>query len=70
MGDLGNGTLSDEPVEHSLTQAPVDIPPPDECRSRSNLEQGVDLPIMTRLDVRIDPQWADAGTADRAEVSG
>jgi acyl-CoA thioesterase len=31
------------------------IPAPDACRHRSSLEQGVALPILDRLDVRIHP---------------
>jgi len=46
------------------------IPPPDECVSRRDLEQGVDLPIMDRLDVRIHPDHAQAGTGRDAAVTG
>lgn len=54
----------------SLSIPPVELPPPDRCRPRITLEQGVDLPITSRLDVRIDPALADPAHAGRAEVAG
>lgn len=53
-----------------LTLAPVDLADPDECVDRRQLEQGIDLPILDRLDVRIDPRCAVAGASVRAEVAG
>ncbi len=71
MGDLSGGTLSDQPIEGAaLTREPVDLPPPDECTARMDLEQGVDLAITSRLDIRVDPKWAEDGSSDRAEISG
>lgn len=41
------------------------MPGPDDCLDRSRLEQGVELPILDRLDVRIHPdRAAPAGSAD------
>lgn len=54
----------------SLSIPPVELPPPDQCRPRTTLEQGVDLPITSRLDIRIDPELADPARAGRAEVAG
>lgn len=54
----------------SLSIPPVDLPPPDQCRHRITLEQGVELPITSRLDVRVDPALADPAHAGRAEVAG
>ena len=54
----------------SLTIEPPDLPPPDECLHRSGLEQGVDLPILSRVDVHIRPEQAVAGGADEAVVEG
>jgi len=48
--DLSTG---DEVAEVSV--APPPMPPPDECPSRAHIAQGVDLPIMERIDVRIHP---------------
>lgn len=54
----------------SLGIAEVDLPPPDECPSRGDLDQGIDLPIMSRVDVRIDPAHAVPGAADEPIVAG
>ena len=34
------------------TETPPDIPPPEECPPRTALAQGVELPIMRRVDIR------------------
>lgn len=53
-----------------LAPDPVQLPAPEACVDRRDLDQGVDLPILSRLEVRIDPSHAGAGTADRARVAG
>ena len=37
-----------------VTLAPPDLPPPDECVDRADLDQGVELPLLGRVDVRLD----------------
>ncbi len=69
LGDLAVPTTVGAGVPEMAIE-PVAIEAPDDCRPRINLEQGVDLPIMSRLDVRIDPRWAEPGVGGRAEVSG
>jgi acyl-CoA thioesterase len=56
--------------EALLAMDPPELPPPEECRSRLTLEQGVTLPIAERVEVRIHPDLADPGSAGRAEVAG
>jgi acyl-CoA thioesterase len=64
LGDLGAGS---HPV---LTlPAPV-IPPPDQCTARSGDQQGVNLQLLSRLDVRLHPDGARAGNAGHAQVTG
>jgi hypothetical protein len=46
------------------------IPPPEHCVERSGTEQGIELPILDRLDIRIHPERVRAGQAGVAEVSG
>jgi acyl-CoA thioesterase len=46
------------------------IPGPDECLDRSTLEQGVGLPILRRLDVRIHPDRAQHAASEEAVVEG
>ena len=53
-----------------LAPEPVDLPPPDECVDRRDLAQGVALPILSRVDVRLDPAHAEPGAAERAVVAG
>jgi acyl-CoA thioesterase len=47
-----------------------DTPPPERCRDRSQLEQGVGLPILERLDVRIHPDRAVQAGSDDAVMEG
>lgn len=56
----------------SLSIPAVELPPPEQCRSRTDMAQGqgVDLPITSRLEIRIDPSLSDPGEAGRAEVAG
>lgn len=54
----------------ALSITPVDLPPPEECRPRDTVEQGVELAITSRVDVRIHPALAVPGKAGRAEVAG
>lgn len=57
-------------IDTQMTIPAIDIPPPDACPQRSGESQGIHLPILNRLDVRIHPEQAKAGTYPRAEVSG
>lgn len=59
-------------AQPGLSIPPVELPPPDQCRSRVDLAQGqgVELPITSRLEVRIDPALTEPGKVDRAEVAG
>lgn len=49
---------------------PDELPAPDECVDRSELAQGVELPILSRVDVRIHPDEAVAGGSRKAIISG
>lgn len=66
FGDLSTTTASAQDV----SLPPPDMPAPDQCPQRSGVEQGVDLPLLNRLDIRLHPDEARAGTAGRARVSG
>lgn len=65
MGHLGDDDLA--PV---ITLPVPDIPPPEACPGRSASAQGVGLPILDRLDIRLHPAEAAPGAAGRARVSG
>jgi len=64
LGDLsvGDGPDIDLPVPP--------MPPPEQCVGRSPSEQGLDLPILGRVDIRLHPDEARAGAAGRPQVSG
>ncbi len=64
LGDLVADT------EPTITLEPPEIPPPDQCLQRSGAQQGVDLSIIDRLDIRLHPDEALAGSAGRAQVTG
>ena len=65
MGDLGADAAP--PV---ITLPPPDMPPPEACPGRSGSAQGVGLPILDRLDIRLHPAQAEPGAAGQARVSG
>ena len=54
----------------SFGPPPPSIPPPDRCVVRSGSEQGIELPILDRLDVMIHPDQARAGQVGAPVVSG
>jgi acyl-CoA thioesterase len=67
MGQLGESAAAPPPV---LTMARPDMPPPQACPTRSAPAQGVSLPILQRLDVRLHPDEAVPGAAGQARLSG
>jgi len=67
FGDLSHSSGNDSP---SLLIPAPQMPPPDECPQRSAEEQGVDLPLLERLDIRIHPDQVKAASAGDAKVSG
>lgn len=66
FGDLSTPS----PVGSEIAVPAPDIPGPDDCVDRSQLEQGVALPILERVDVRIHPDRAVAGESSDAVVEG
>ncbi len=66
FGDLGEAAGADTDVSPPAPQ----LPAVEQCVPRSGATQGVELPIMQRLDVRLHPQQAAAGQAGEAVVSG
>lgn len=67
------GDLSDPAppgVDQSLAPPAPPIPPPDECLGRSGAIQGVELPILGRLDIRLPPARMVPGGSDDAVSEG
>lgn len=53
-----------------FTIAPPDLAPIDQCRPRSGVEQGLELPILNRLEIHLPPEYSTAGMSDQAIVEG
>lgn len=70
MGQLGGPGQPDTSAPPALTLPAPDLPPPDACIGRSAPAQGVDLPILGRLDIRLHPDEAQPGAAGQARVTG
>jgi acyl-CoA thioesterase len=69
LGDLATST-PDPASGADLAPAPPDVPPPDQCVDRRDLGQGIDLPILSRLDVRVRPEHVVADRSAAAVVEG
>ncbi|MCC6196365.1 MAG: thioesterase family protein [Burkholderiales bacterium] len=59
-----------EPAPAQLTIPAPSIPPPEQCVGRSGQAQGIDLPILDRLEVRLHPDDAKAGASGHARITG
>ena len=73
MGDLGESRADSSGravAMPSLSMPKPQIPPPEDCVGRSGAAQGVVLPILGRLEIRLHPQQAMPGAAGQAIVSG
>ena len=57
-------------VADRIDFAPPPLPRPEDCVPRSGETQGIHLPIMERLDVRLHPEHAVAGHSAQPEVRG
>jgi acyl-CoA thioesterase len=68
MGTLDDAADADGAFHLSPTHEV--IPPPEACVDRADLAQGVELPILSRLDVRIHPDDAVANPNNPAQLRG
>ena len=62
-------TAAGGPPDHVSVTVP-DLPPPEACTERSALDQGVDIAIASRVEVRLHPDMATGAEIGRAEVAG
>ena len=69
LGDLTQPAPGAAP-DPGLSPAAPDLPPPDVCVDRRDLGQGVELPIVSRVDVRIRPEHAQQNPSGPAVVEG
>lgn len=73
MADLASGTEpgDGQGAPRSIDDlTPPEIASPRDCADRSELNQGVTLPLLSRVDVRIDPRYLEPGTVGSAELVG
>ena len=66
FGDLGTSAG----VTTRIETPPPAIPGPEDCVLRSGATQGIHLPILERLEIRLHPEHAQAGESTRAELAG
>lgn len=57
-------------LDSDITLAVPVLPAPDACVQRSAENQGVALPILRRLDTRLDPACATPGASEQALIRG
>jgi acyl-CoA thioesterase len=69
-GNAGHASGAGQAAAPLISLPMPDVPAPEACPGRSAPAQGVGLPILDRLDVRMHPGQAQPGAAGRAEVSG
>jgi acyl-CoA thioesterase len=69
LGDL-TGAVPHAAPDADLAPAPPDLPSPDRCVDSRDLGQGIDLPILSRLDVRVRPEHVVADRSRAAIVEG
>lgn len=74
LGDLGpvgaESQAANPDAAPRLAIDPPDLPPPDRCLNRVDLAQGVDLALLSRVEVRVDPDQAAPNPGGSAELTG
>ncbi|MCY4069558.1 MAG: thioesterase family protein [Acidimicrobiaceae bacterium] len=65
----GSGAAGAAAGPEIVEPAPV-IPPSGECVKRGFLEQGVEMTLLSRVDVHVHPDHASPGSSDRALIDG
>lgn len=69
FADLATGREATDDARE-IEPSPPSIPSPERCVDRTELVQGVELPIASRVDVRIAPARAIAGASPDAVMEG
>jgi len=74
LGDLAKQTATTSTksaaAQSSLAPPPPELPPPDQCVPRSAQAQGLTLPLLDRVEVRVDPRYAEPGQSSEAVTEG
>lgn len=66
----GFGRLAAGGSEHEITIPAPELPPPDDCVDRAELSQGVVLPLLSRVEVRVPIDQVELGTGGEATMAG
>ncbi len=70
FGKLPKAAKVDEPAQRFLTVDRPQLPPPEECVDRAQLSQGVSLPILDNVEVRVPREYDFDGSLGRAATAG
>jgi len=70
LESIASFTTLGQPPRIEIGRDPFPVPDPDDCVKRQALAQGVDLPIASRIDIRIHPDLAEAGSGGSPEMAG
>ncbi len=66
LASVGNLDIARPDDGLALTIPPPDLPSPENCIGRDGADQGVELPILNRLEIRLNPAHAEAGHGSAA----
>lgn len=66
----GFGRLADGDGGHEVSLPALDLPPPEACVDRAALAQGVVLPLLSRVEVRVPADQVELGTGGAATMAG
>ena len=64
------GELAAQPAPDPLSPPPVSIPDPDDCPARDEGSQGIALPLLEVVDIRLHPDGPGRGPMGEAVLSG
>lgn len=66
----GFGDLTASAGHHEISIPAPTLPPPDDCVDRAQLAQGVVLPLLSRVEVRVPEDHVELGTGGAATMAG
>lgn len=66
----GFGNLTTGANDHLVSIPAPNLPPPEDCVDRAELVQGVSLPLLSRVEVRVPADHVELGTGGAATMAG
>ncbi len=71
FADLADGAATDNTASGlEIAKPPPSLPPIGECVQRDFLEQGVEPPMLSRVEARMHPDHVPAGTSNKPLIDG